>query len=165
MQAHLLFQKISPTLGQSIIVWIRDHEKEVYKAIIATLAQQKKLRPEFIKKKTREAQITWILETLKSRLNEGAGENILQVWLMKGRGEMLASFLDSVGIPHDGKGGVEGELPNTLEAEKVKDGIAKLLETFPADEVVVYLNLFQLQQLDGWPEIAAELESNPKLAL
>ena len=118
MQAHQLFQKISPTLSQQIINWMRTEEKNVYKAAVTTLAQQRKLRPVYITQKPRDAQTNFIVDSLKMRLTEGVGENILQVWLMKGRSEMLASFLDSIGVTHDGKGGVEGDLPSTLDAAK-----------------------------------------------
>lgn len=160
MQAHQLFQKISPTLSQQIINWMRTEEKNVYKAAVTTLAQQRKLRPVYITQKPRDAQTNFIVDSLKMRLTEGVGENILQVWLMKGRSEMLASFLDSIGVTHDGKGGVEGDLPATLDAAKVAAGAKKLLETFPPEEVAVYLNLFQLQQAGGWPEINAALADN-----
>ena len=45
MQAHLIFQKISPGLGRGIIQWMREQEKDVYKAAVHTLAQHRKVRP------------------------------------------------------------------------------------------------------------------------
>ncbi|MBP7949910.1 MAG: hypothetical protein KA004_09665 [Verrucomicrobiales bacterium] len=165
MTAHQLFQKMSPELGRQIVAWLRDAEKDVYKAALVSLTQQRNLRPVFIQKKSRDQQAAWMLETLKLRTTEAIGENVLQVWLLKGRAEMLASFLDGVGITHDGKGGVEGDLPATLDKEKVAAATAGLLSQHPAEEVAVYLHLFQLQQPGGWAEITGELEANPKLAL
>jgi hypothetical protein len=160
MQAHQLFQKMSPTLGQSIINWMRTDEKEVYKAAVSTLAQQRKLRPVYITQKSRDQQTAFLLDSLKMKLTEGVGENVLQVWLMKGRSSMLASFLDSLEITHDGKGGVEGDLPKELDADKVAAGVKKLLESHPAEEVAIYLHLFQLQQPGGWKEIADALQAD-----
>ena len=54
------------------------------------------------------------------RGNEAVGENLLQIWLLKSRGEMLAIFLDAVGVKHDGKGGVDGDIPPSFDAAKVK---------------------------------------------
>jgi hypothetical protein len=158
MQAHLIFQKISPALGKSIIQWMRDDEKQVYKAAVQTLAQQRKVRPIYITQKHRDAQTTFLLDSMKMKLTEGVGENVLQVWLMKGRPQMLADFLDTLGIGHDGKGGVEGDLPENFDAGKVAEGADKLLAKYPAEEVFVYLSLFQLQRPGGWPEIAAAIE-------
>ena len=158
MQAHLIFQKISPGLGRGIIQWMREQEKDVYKAAVQTLAQHRKVRPVYITQKHRDQQTDFLLESMKMKLTEGVGENVLQVWLMKGKPAMLADFLDSLGISHDGKGGVEGDLPEALDADKVAAGAETLLSKYPAEEVFVYLSLFQLQRPGGWPEIAAAIE-------
>ncbi len=164
MKACEIFQKTTPELGSKIVGYLRDDQKEVYKATVVALAQQRKLRPQFIQKKSREQQATWILDTLKLKTSEAIGEQILQVWLMKARSAMLVAFLDVLGVKHDGTGAVD-DLPTELEEAKVKEATAAVLEKFPADEVAVYLNIFQLQQPGGWPAIAAILASEPKLAL
>ena len=82
---------------------------------------------------------------------------------MKGRPAMLISFLNSLGVPHDGNGGIEGDIPPTLDPDKIKAGAAALLEKHPPEEVAIYLNLFQLQQPGGWPELAEVINVNPQL--
>lgn len=163
MQAHQLFQSISPTLSQGIIIWMRDEEKNVYKAAVSTIAQQRKLRPVFITQKPRDVQVTFLVESLKLRALEAVGENVLQVWLLKGRSTMLATFLDAIEVKHDGKGGVEGDVPKTLDGSKVAVGVKNMLAQHPAEEVAVYLHMFQMQQPGGWPEIAASLADNQLL--
>ena len=114
-------------------------------------------------RKTPAEQIAWMADQLKSKLNEAVGENLLQIWLMKGRSPMLVSFLGALGVSHDGQGGIDGEIPAQLDAAKVKAGAEALLASFPPEEVAIYLNLFQLQQQGGWPELQAVLEADPRL--
>lgn len=163
MKAHLMFTAMTPATSQAITGWLRETEKPVFQSALSSLAAQRKLRPIFVARKSRTEQIAWMSEQLKSRINEAIGENLLQIWLMKGRPEMLISFLDSLGVPHDGQGGIEGEIPSSLEAEKVKAGAAALLEKHPAEEVAIYLNLFQLQQPGGWPELQEVIAADPRL--
>lgn len=158
-----MFHTMTPQTSQAITGWLRETEKQVFQSALASLAAQRKLRPIFVARKSRTEQIAWMAEQLKSKLNEAIGENLLQIWLMKGRPAMLVTFLDAIGVPHDGKGGVEGELPAQLDPEKVKAGAAALLAAHPAEEVAIYLNLFQLQQLGGWPELQAVIDADPKL--
>jgi hypothetical protein len=165
MTAYQIFQKMSPDLGLGIAGWLRDSERDVFRTAITSLAQLRKLRPVFVTRKTKPEQATWLIDQLKLRGNEAVAENLLQIWLMKGRSEMLRTFLDAVGIPHDGKGGVDGDLPSTLDADKVKAGAAALLEKYPASEVAVYLNLFQLQQPGGWPQIDEVIAADPRLKI
>jgi hypothetical protein len=165
MTAHEMFQKMPAELGQSIVGWLREAEREVFRTALTSLAQQRKLRPVFVTRKPAREQAAWLVDQLKMRGNEAVGENLLQIWLMKGRSEMLSTFLDAVGVSHDGKGGIDGEIPAVLDPDKVKAGAATLLEKFPAGEVAVYLNLFQLQQAGGWPQIAEVIETDARLQI
>jgi len=163
MKAHLMFTTMSTATSQSITGWLRETEKQVFQSALNTLAAQRKLRPIFVARKTKTEQVAWMAEQLKSKLNEAVGENLLQIWLMKGRPAMLVSFLDTLGVSHDGNGGIEGDIPAVLDPEKIRTGVAALLSTHPAEEVAVYLNLFQLQQAGGWPELQTVLDADPKL--
>jgi hypothetical protein len=165
MTAYQIFQKMSPDLGLTIAGWLRDAERDVFRTALTSLAQLRKLRPVFVTRKSKPEQSAWMIEQLKLRGNEAVAENLLQIWLMKGRSEMLREFLDAVGIPHDGKGAVDGDLPATLDADKVKAGAAALLEKYPSAEVAVYLNLFQLQQPGGWPPIDEVIAADSRLKL
>ena len=131
---------------------------------MASLAEKRKLRPVFLQRKTVDQQVTWLLDTLKLRSSDQVAEHLLQVWLMRARGGMLVEFLDAAGVEHDGEGGVD-DLPESLEAEKVKAAVDALLEKYPAEEVALYLHLFQRQTPAGWPEIAAEIEGRETLKL
>jgi hypothetical protein len=164
MKACEIFQKLDPALGSEIIGFLREEQKDVYRATVTTLAQHRHLRPQFVQKKSRAEQAAWILETLKFKTSESIGEQLLQVWLMKSQTAMLAEFLDALGITHDGKGAVE-EIPPDLDGSKVQPAVGKLLEKFPADKVAIYLHIFQLQQSGGWPAISAAIESEPRLQL
>ena len=163
MKAHLMFTAMTPATSQAITGWLRETEKQVFQSALASLAAQRKLRPVYMARKTPAEQIAWMADQLKSKLNEAVGENLLQIWLMKGRSPMLVSFLGALGVSHDGQGGIDGEIPAQLDAAKVKAGAEALLASFPPEEVAIYLNLFQLQQQGGWPELQAVLEADPRL--
>ena len=165
MKAHLMFHAMTPASSQAITGWLRETERAVFSSALASLAAQRKLRPIFVTRKTRTEQIAWMAEQLKSRLNEAIGENLLQIWLMKGRSEMLSTFLDAVGVKHDGKGGVDGDIPPTFDPAKVKAGADAILAKFPTGEVGVYLNLFQLQQPGGWQAITDLVASDARLKI
>ncbi len=163
MKAHEMFAKMTPQLSDAIVGWLRDSERNVYRTALDSLAQQKKLRPIFINRKSRQEQAQWLLDQLRLKMNEAVGENLIQIWLMRARSGMLSLFLDKVGVDHDGHGGINGEIPATLDGAKVAEGTAALLGAHPAEEVAVYLHLFQLQQVGGWEAIGKELASNTKL--
>jgi len=164
MQANEIFHAISPALGETIFRYFREEERDAYRAAVASLAESRKLRAVFIQKKPVAEQIAWMRKQLARKSQAGMAEHILQVWLLKDRPDMLVTFLDALGIKHDGKGEVE-ELPEEIEVGKVQEGVEALLKEYPAEEVAVYLHIFQLQTANGWPELKRLLEEDERLVL
>jgi predicted transcriptional regulator len=164
MNAHEIIQQVTPALAAGIVSYFYQSEREVYKTTVSTLATQRKLRPVFVTKKSRDQQFDWVIKALSTRRSDEIAQHLLQAWLMKARSALLVSFLDEVGVEHDGSGAVE-ELPKELDADKVAAGIDKVLAEYPAEEVTVYLRMFQMQEANGWPAVAEALEKDPRLKL
>ena len=162
--SHLLFQRISEDLVSAIVHYLRNEEREVYKSTLATLATERRLRPVFIQKRPLEAQLSWMKESLKLKGSESIADQVLQVWLLKSKKDMVVGFLDSVGIEHDGDGSVE-ELPEEIDKEKLHAGVEAMLEHHSGDEVKLYLHMFQGQRPGGWEQLGKLLEEDERLKL
>lgn len=165
LKAHELFTAADPALTTQMLDWFREHDRNVYKSAIATLAQAKKLRLVFVQKKPLAEQYAWILKTLKSKQSDTIGEHLLQAWFMAGNQEMLAKFCDALGIEHDGKGSVSGDLPEELDASKLDGAVDSLLESYDPKRVTLYLRVFNLQRPGGWASLTTKLESDSRLTL
>lgn len=164
MKAQQILQAIGPELRQQIITYVQTDERPAYRAVIQSLAQARKLRPQFILEKSRAKQGEWLLSQLYMKTNDPVAEQLLQIWLLKSQSAMLITFLDAVGIEHDGKGQVE-ELPEEITEEKAAAGIQALLELYPPQQVALYLHLFQLQRVEGWPGLTAAMEKTESIKL
>ena len=165
LNAYQIYQAADPALITDLFTWLRKDERDLYKNAVASLAAERKLRPVFIQKKPIADQFAWLNKTLKLKSTDMMGEHLFQLWFMKGQEELLVTFCDSMGIEHDGKGSVEGEIPAELDAEKLKTAVDALLEKFDSKLVTCYLYIFNLQRDGGWESIAAVLESDERLKL
>ena len=165
MKAHEIYQQIDPALITQMLDWFRDNDRNVYKSAVASLAQSRKLRLVFIQRKPVPEQYAWIAKTLRSRTADTIGEHLLQAWLMAGHQELLVRFCDGVGIEHDGKGSVTGELPEALDGEKVEATVDSMLADFDPKLVTLYLTVFNMQQPGGWPAVSGILERDERLGL
>ncbi len=165
VKAHELYNAVDPALVTQMLDWFRDNDRNVYKSAVATLAQSKKLRLVFIQKKPLAEQYAWIHKTLKAKQAETIGEHLLQAWFMAGNQEMLAKFCDVIGIEHDGKGSVTGDLPKELDATKLDEAVDILTAAFDPKIVSLYLHVFNLQTPGGWDSLTAKLAADPRLAL
>ncbi|CAN5898958.1 hypothetical protein BH11VER1_BH11VER1_29510 [soil metagenome] len=164
MKAHQLIAALSPALKLEITSYLQKETREAYRTSLYSLAAQRKLRPQYIQAKSREQQGEWLMEQLKLRTNDGVGEQLLQLWLLKAKTPMLVAFLDAAGIKHDGEGQVD-DLPEVLTKEQVDAGIDAMLKDHPAEHIAIYFRLFQLQRPEGWPAIAEALEKRSELNL
>ncbi len=165
MNAHELYAAVSPSIVTDMLDWFRSHDRNVYKSAVASLASHRKLRPVFIEKKPLVEQYAWIQKMLTLKACGAIGEHLLQAYLMAGQQEMLAAFCDGMGIEHDGKGSVSGELPATLDDAKLNQTIDALLAKFKPQLVTLYLTCFNRQTEGGWPELSARLQSDARLTL
>ncbi len=165
VKAHELFTAADPALVTQMLDWFRDHDRNVYKSAVATLAQSKKLRLVFIQKKPLTEQYAWILKTLRGKQADTIGEHLLQAWFMAGNQEMLAKFCDAMGIEHDGKGSVTGDLPKELDAAKLDEAVDTLAGAYDPKLVTLYLHVFNLQRPGGWDALTAKLNGDSRLAL
>ncbi len=163
MQAYQIFQKIPPELTVEILTAIREKDRAIYKTSIGSLASQKRLRPIFIQKKPLDQQMQWAHKTLQLKLCDELGEQLLQVWLLGCHSGVLVEFLDEVGIAHDGEGSVD-DLPEELDAAKLRAGVDKLFAGHDPSLVTIYLHMFQLQRPGGWKELGELIETDERLS-
>jgi len=165
VNAHELFNKVDPALVTQIFDWFRANDRNVYKSAVATLAANRKLRPVFVEKKSMPEQYEWLHKTLKLRATDAIGEQVLQAYLMAAQQSLLAMFCDGLGIPHDGKGAVVGDLPKKLDAARLDSTIDRLVDLFDPKLLALYLHCFNMQTEGGWPELSEKLAADSRLVL
>ncbi len=165
MKAHELYAAVDPAIVTQILDWFRANDRNVYRSAVSTLAVNRKLRPVFVEKKSIAEQYAWIHKTLQLKPCETIGEHLLQAYLMSGQQSLLAMFCDGMGIPHDGKGSVVGDLPKKLDTERLNTTTDRLTDVFEHKMLTVYLHCFNMQVEGGWPELTAKLESDERLKL
>lgn len=145
--------------------WMRTEERNLYKTTLSSLGQARNLRLVFLQKKSLEDQIAFMHKILKLKTQDLVGEHLFQVWFMKGHQDLLRTFCDRMEIEHDGNGQVIGDLPETLDDEKLSGTIDRLLEMFDPKLVTLYFHVFNLQTPTGWENLSKILEEDERLKL
>lgn len=165
MKSHEIFSAIDPAVVSEILDWFRENDKNVYKTAVSTIAANRKLRPVFIQKKSLTEQYAWIHKTLQIRACDPIGDQILQAYLLSAQQSMLGMFCDGLGIPHDGKGSVVGDLPKALDVARLDETVDKLIDVFDPKIFTLYLHCFNMQVPGGYPALSAKIESDDRLKL
>lgn len=164
MKSYVIFEKIDEETLRIFLEWMRNQERNVYRAALRELAALKKLRPVYVQQKPVAEQYEWLKKMLAWKPAEMIGDHLLQVWLVRKHTKMLVTFLDKLGIQHNGQGVVD-VLPDSLDPEKLKEGVDALFEQYPAGAVSLYLHMFQNQTPDGWAELQELLDNDPRITI
>jgi len=163
LTSHELIGFVSPGLANEILTFAYESDKPTYKAVLASVAQARHLRPVFLERQPRAQRDVTMLATLtRPALDQMAG-TLIRAWLVKKHKAMLVDFLTALDIQH--KDGVVDDLPPTMDDAKLKSAVDILLAKHPPEAVAVYLNAFNDMNEANWPNLKATLESDPRLQL
>ena len=152
---------MSPELATRILEFTLDKNKDLYRTVLANVADARKVRPLFLERTPRKERHEGMVAMLSRPRLEFQAANLLREWLMKKETPMLADFLDSLGISH--KEGAVDDLPPQVEDAKLKTAVDVILGKYPAEEVAVYLNAFYSMNDVRWPNLDVILKNEPRL--
>ena len=156
---------MSPALGAEIFGFLQKERKEVYKAALQGLANQRNLRSVFIERKPPAERYPWIQAALSRPMGELVGAHLLQAWLLGAKAPMLRDFLGSLGIAHAEDGTVD-TIPASPPKEEIASAVEALLGKYPAESVAVYLHVFRgMDSASDWPALREILDEDPRLKL
>ena len=165
MKPHEIFTILPQSLASQLFDFIHKQEKPIYKAMIESLAKQRRLRPVFIERKPRDARHVWLKDALSRKASDGIAAHLLQIWFVGEHKDLLCDFLDALGIEHDENGTVDA-LPEAPTKEKLETAITTLLAKHDRELVAAYLYTFQaLDDSGGWPTLAEILTNDERLKI
>jgi len=163
LTSHELFGFMSRDLALEIVTFVHETDKQLYRTVLAAVAEARKVRPVFLERQPRTQRHDLFLTTLAKPALEIATSSLIRAWLLKKYKGMLTDFLDALGIAH--QDGVVEELPAAAEDAKLTAAIELLLGKYPPEVVSVYLNAFNDMNEVEWSNLKKLLESDPRLQL
>jgi len=152
MKAHEILQQSSDESAGRIFQYLYEQDKPAYRACLQLLASRRKLRLIILDRKARSERHAWMRVELSRKANEDAAAEVLQTWLLGGHQAMICEFLDTLGIPHNGKGLLD-TLPAQPDKEKLQAAISRIFQNHPPEVVAVYLHLFAEMDMADWPAL------------
>jgi hypothetical protein len=163
LTSHELFGFMSPSLALEILMYARETDKPLYRAVLSAVAEARKLRPVFLERQPRQQQHAMMLATLTRPALDMITGNLIRAWLLKKHKQMLIDFLSALDIAHEE--GVVENLPPTMDDEKLKSAVEGLLTKYPPEAVAVYLHAFNDMNEVEWANLKTMLDADPRLQL
>lgn len=124
------------------------------------IAQALKFRPQAVRKLPQEERIRYLARAI--RPDRSLVSSLLLALHLEKRKDIMATFLDSLGIPHeDGLIDEDYEFPE-FGAEAVEKGVAALLAKHPEDKVDLYLVTLYMMDPKTWAALVEVLRERMK---
>lgn len=164
MRPHEIFRRLSNDELDAIVLAACEDEEIPDKIAGGVLTFQKIPLTRFARlgDETRKA---YVRRTLRDRQSADLSLFVLSAALLRGKAEMIAAFLEKLGVPHDGPHvSVEGEIPEP-EPEKLDAAIDALFAAHPARDAAIYLHAFASQPDVRWSTLDEKLRSDPRFSL
>ena len=152
MRPHQIFASMTPEHTESFFAGLAEKSPEMYQQSVMAAAMNMKARPQYLMKQPRVKQAQAIRRAL-SRVNASAlAEEILAIYFLECRLELLAEWLDLVGLEHK-DGMLKDDAPAQPDATDVAKHVAALREKDDDPDRLLLLRAFNAQAAIDWPAL------------
>ena len=160
---HELIGFMSPKMANRILEDTQANNREVYRALVASMAQAQKMRPVFIGRQPKERRHKSFVQMLSRAGSEEHAGNLIRGWLFKEQKDVLTDFLGKLGIEHEE--GMVDNLPESISDDALNAAVNLLIEKYDRELVAVYLTAFNASNENRWGNLDALLAEDERLQL
>jgi hypothetical protein len=158
---HELIGFMSPKMANRILEDTQANNREVYRALVASMAQAQKMRPVFIGRQPKERRHKSFVQMLSRAGSEEHAGNLIRGWLFKEHKDVLTGFLGKLGIEHEE--GMVDNLPESISDDALNAAVELLIEKYDRELVAVYLTAFNASNENRWGNLDALLAEDERL--
>ncbi len=158
---HELIGFMSPKMANRILEDTQANNREVYRALVASMAQAQKMRPVFIGRQPKERRHKSFVQMLSRTGSEEHAGNLIRGWLFKEHKDVLTDFLGKLGIEHEE--GMVDDLPESISDDALNAAVELLIEKYDRELVAVYLTAFNASNENRWGNLDDLLAEDERL--
>jgi len=141
MRISEIWSELSPELNHRVLEAGYLHDKALYRKLNREMAQGLGKRPKGLMEMPRKERHALYQPLLGMSIYMVMAQNLTINWLTHEATSLLTSFLDQLGIEHDGKGCAE-EFPEEITKTKLVKAMKLLIDEGDKGGALFYLSIF-----------------------
>ena len=158
MRSYQIFAAMSPDRAAAVMSGLSENAPQMFKQALLAASASMNARPTYLQRQPFEKQVGAVRRALSRVAANGVAEEILAVYFLECRKELLIEWLDLLGIEHE-----DGILTADSPVAPEKAELQKAHGTFSgvdgdADRSLL-LNAFAAQSAIDWPDLETLLDS------
>jgi len=159
VRPYQLFASMKPEQARELFAALKEKAPIAWAQSIGLTAGAIKARPVFVQKQPPDRRAELIRKALSRVASDPVAEEMLAVYFLECRNELLVEWLDLLGVAHE-KGTLEGE-PVEPSAEKLREAVDGFRKAAAGDadaaDRELLLRAFAAQTSIDWPGLDALL--------
>jgi hypothetical protein len=157
MRSYQVFAGMTPERATAVMTLLAEKAPAVFDQAVQAAAAAMKARPVYLRRQPLEKRATAVRRALaRVHANEVASE-ILAVYFLECRKELLIESLDQVGLAHE-DGTLKDDLPPQPPDAKLRDAVEAFRSVADDPDRDLLLRAFAAQDVVEWPQLDALLE-------
>ena len=159
MLPHQIFGSMSQEKCEHVMAKIAKESPEVFRQTVTTAATSLKFRPQYLWKQPIPKRVASVRRVLARAASNPLAEELLAIYFLKCRLELLTEWLDLMGLAHE-DGMLTGDETPCPDAAELREKVEKF-RGGKDEDCDLLLRVFAGQAAIDWPpldEILAEIE-------
>ncbi len=152
MRSFQVFAAMTPERAVEMMKVLHEHSPAILAQTVAAAAASMKTRPVYLKRQPFEKRADAVRRALSRVVANDAASELLAVYFLQCRQELLVEWLDKLGLEHE-----EGTLKDESPPEPAEDHLRKCVEEFRAageePDRDLLLQAFAAQDAVEWPAL------------
>lgn len=150
MRPHQIFAAMSQEKCGQIMERIAKESPEALKQTVAAAAIALKFRPQFLLKQPLEMRVASVRRALSRSSANALAEEVLAVYFLKCRLDLLREWLDLLGLEHE-DGILKSDVVSSPAEGELREKVARFRAADGDDDRELLLRAFAAQTAVDWP--------------
>ncbi len=158
MRSYQIFAAMSPDRAVIVMSGLSENAPQMFKQAVLAASASMNARPTYLQRQPFQKQVAAVRRALSRVAANGVAEEILAVYFLECRKELLLEWLDLLGIKHE-DGILEADSPAAPEKAKLEKARNTFCGVDDDGDRSLLLNAFAAQSAVDWPDLEALLDS------
>ncbi len=154
MRPHEIFAAMPPEQSETFFARLAEESPLTFTQALAGAATAMNSRPQYLLKQPMAKRVAAVRRALSRVAAKSLAEEILAVYFLECRKELLTQWLDQVGLGHE-DGVLEDSEPKSPDAEKLKKDVESFRGQDDDPDRELLLRAFASQSAIDWPALDA----------
>ena len=156
MRSYEVFAAMEPDHAVALLERLKETAPEIVEQAVAAAALAMKARPVYLRKQPFEKRAHAVRRALARVASEPVAAEVLAVYFLKARNELLCEWLDAVGLKHE-EGVLEADAPDPPADAELRKRIDGFLGAADDPDRRLLLRAFAAQEAIDWPILEAQV--------